>query len=134
MYHCRARVKSLAALLFLFTGSGYAFPQTAQPVPAPATASPIDPLQHWRNATVALGQEVTIGSETRFIVTGSAVIVAKDAKHGCLLTARHMLVDPDNGQVTRALWMRLASSVGKTEPPVKLQLFDRRGRNLWVII
>jgi V8-like Glu-specific endopeptidase len=110
---------------------GVSCAQTAAPGPTPPP-QPTDPMQHWRNATVALGQVITLGQEKRFVVTGSAVIVALDAKRGCLLTARHMLVDPDNGQIARALWMRIPSSVGESEPPVELTLFDRRGNNLWM--
>jgi len=99
----------------------------------PAAPVPVDPMIHWRNATVALGQEVTIGTETKFIVTGSAVIATLDGKRACLLTARHMVVDPANGQLTRALWMRVASVGGEHEVPKSLPLFDGKGKNLWVV-
>jgi hypothetical protein len=103
--------------------------QQATPLPNGAR---VDPMQHWRNATVALGVVVGLGNETRFVVTGTAVIVAKDKDHGCLLTARHLLVDPDNGQVTRALWMRITTAVGEDEPPVPLSLFDMHGHTVWM--
>jgi hypothetical protein len=112
--------------------SGISITCTQTPAPSSPPPPPTDLIQHWRDATVALGQVITLGQEKRFVVTGSAVIVATDPKRGCLLTARHMLVDPDNGQVTRALWMRIPSSVGESEPPVELTLFDRTGKNLWM--
>ena len=92
----------------------------------------VDPLQHWRKATVALGQREGIGAGSKFVVTGSGIIVTPDGKRGCLLTARHMLIDPDSGLKTKALWMRVASDFGESNEPKPLPLFDSRGKNLWV--
>jgi hypothetical protein len=88
-------------------------------------------LDHWRRVTVALGIVVQDGGATKFVTEGSAVIVAVDSHHACLLTAKHMVVNPDTGSLTRSLWVRFPSADGDTETPIRLALFDPEGRNIW---
>jgi hypothetical protein len=103
-------------------------------IPSQPPVAQADPGAFWRDATVALGNLVTVGTESKFIVTGTAVVVALDTHRGCLLTARHMLIDPVNGQVTRSLWMRRTSEHGEEMPPIQLSLFDNQGRNIWIAL
>jgi hypothetical protein len=105
-----------------------------QPLPPHPPIAQADPGAFWRDATVALGNLVTIGAESKFIVTGSAVVVAFDDHRGCLLTAKHMLVDPANGQLTQSLWMRRTSEHGEEMPPIQLSLFDPQGKNIWIAL
>lgn|GEM_PF-885953 len=106
----------------------------ATPVSPAHQTSTADPGAFWRDATVALGEVVQIGSQSKFIVSGTAVVVALDEHRGCLLTARHMLVDPTTGQLTRALWMRRTTVHGEAMPPIPLTLFDNLGRTIWVTL
>src|SRR5665213_1259587 len=101
-------------------------PQSPQPIPQ------IDPSQHWRNATVALGSVITVGGTERLVVEGSAVIVAVDEKRGCLLTAKHMIEGPASGIVRPALWMRLSSEHGEAMPSIPLDLVDSQGKATWL--
>ncbi len=131
--------KAIIAAILLFTAAAGRTQAPAAPSPSanqtpssphkPATPPP-DPGKFWRDATVSLGQPVTIGGQSRFVVTGTGVIVALDAHRGCILTARHMLVDPTTGILTRSLWMRLSMETGD-EQPIQLSLFDSVGRNVW---
>lgn len=91
---------------------------------APPARVKLDPWAYWRDATVALGHLV----QGKFIVDGTAIIVAVDNSHGVLLTARHMLFGP-NGLPVPQLWMRRASKHGETVPPILLN--DTLGKLVW---
>jgi len=100
---------------------------------APKPENPQKPeeiLEHWRRSTVALGQVYQDAAGTHFVTNGSAVIVSLDSHRACLLTAKHMLVNPDNGQITQQLWMRFPSVSGEDEKPLPLTLFFN-GTNVW---
>lgn len=133
-YHSGPMRKTAIAVL-LSCAISIAWSQ-AQPAPSSPTPRPPcpDPGQFWRDATVALGQVVQIGGQSKFVVSGTGVIVALDDKRGCILTARHMLVDPATGMVTRFLWMRISTVHGEEEEPVPLSLFDPLGHNIWVAL
>ncbi len=131
-------MKIAAQFLFLcFSCCAQPYPVTTQggaPASASASASAVVPqemLSHWRQATVALGVVIKDGNNAKFVTTGSAVIVALDSRHGCLLTAKHMVVNLDTGAVTPNLWVRFASLSGGEENPIPLTLFDQQGRNVW---
>jgi hypothetical protein len=125
------RKLAIAALLSCAISTAWGQAQPTPPIPTPQAPRP-DPGQFWRNATVALGQLVQIGGQSRFVVSGTGVIVALDNRRGCILTARHMLVDPATGMLTRFLWMRVSTEHGEEQEPVQLTLFDQFGRNVWV--
>ena len=127
------RKMAIAVLLSCAVGTAWGQAQPTQPIPAPQAPRP-DPGQFWRDATVALGQVVQVGGQSKFVVNGTGVFVALDNKHGCILTARHMLVDPPTGMVTRFLWMRISTDHGEEQEPIPLTLFDSLGRNLWVAL
>lgn len=133
---------TLSALLlvtFSFTSFGQNPPPAPPPPAPPASTAPTVPappktdmLDHWRRATISLGQVVQDGLVSRFITQGSGVIVALDARRGCILTAKHMLVNPSTGLATTHLWMRFPALDGEDEQPIELTLFDPVGRNVWV--
>lgn len=89
----------------------------APPVP-PAVAPAPDLLDHWRRATVSLGQVADIGGVKQFVTLGSGILVADQKGHGCLLTAKHMVLDPDTGAFPTQISMRLP----KTEPSNQVDL------------
>jgi hypothetical protein len=82
--------------------------QAQQPPAAPPGIDQgSDMLEHWRRATVALGQVADIGGKKKFATNGSAVIVALDNQHVCLLTAKHMFYYPPDGYFPTQISMRL---------------------------
>jgi S1-C subfamily serine protease len=98
----------IAALLLLSSAALSQQPASpVPPMPSPVVAPKPDILDHWRRATVALGQDLTIGGKRQFVTTGSAVIVAVDATHAWLLTAKHMFFNPNEGYVPTQVSMRL---------------------------
>ena len=66
------------------------------PVPVAPTKQPpmavqmIDPMDHLRQATLSIGIVGTVSGKNSYITKGSSVLVASDASHACLLTAKHM--------------------------------------------
>jgi hypothetical protein len=67
-----ASMRPLIVGLFLF--AHYLFAQ------AQSNSLPVDSMMHWRDATIALGKVVTTGPEKKFVVSGTAVVVAVDAQ------------------------------------------------------
>lgn len=61
-------------------------------------------MEHWQRATVSLGLE----QGGKYTTLGSAVVVAVDEHHGCLLTARHMVDDTAHNWKPTEIRMRLA--------------------------
>ncbi len=107
-------------------------PADVRPPGSPNPSAPqVERLDPWRRATIALGVVVQDGKDSKFVTTGSGVIVSVDAHYGCLLTAKHMVLDPNTGKATPRLWMRFPSPDGRAEEPIPLDLFDQQGRNLW---
>jgi hypothetical protein len=96
-----------------------AFAET--PVP-PSSVPPPPPLaemmEHWQRATVSLGHLEVKEGKQRYTTLGSAVFVAVDEHHGCLLTARHMVDDPQHGWMPAEIQMRLARSPTATQDDV----------------
>jgi hypothetical protein len=106
--------------------------QNPSPAPVAPTAEAPDILDHWRRATVALGQVATIGGVQKFVTLGSGVLVA-DKTHAALLTAKHMVLDSDIGFFPTQLSMRLP----KTEPSAEVDFgvivpLVVNGRNIWI--
>lgn len=128
-------MKTILAVLFLVAfHSGFGQTATsavapATPPPAAAPAKQTDMLDHWRRATISLGQVIQDGT---FVTQGSGVIVGLDAHRGCILTAKHMIVNPGTGLATPHLWMRFPSFDGEVESPIELTLYDPQGHFVWV--
>lgn len=81
-------------------------PGPPQPQPASPQELPKEMMEHWQRATVSLGRKVG----EKYTTLGSAVVVAVDEHHGCLLTARHMVDDPEHGWKPADIQLRLARS------------------------
>ncbi len=88
-------------------------------------------LEHWRRATVSLGQLSPHGQQ-QFVTLGSAVIVAVDEQHGCGLTAKHIVSDPSQGWKQTEIRMRLAPNAASPNPDlgVKVPLIIE-GQEIW---
>lgn len=89
-------------------------------------------LDHWIRATVALGQIVDDGGTRRYVTVGSAVIVATDAHHVCLLTAKHVVFNPQTGYIPSVIYLRLPmrGPDSNTDLGIKV-LLTAQGRNIW---
>jgi Trypsin-like peptidase domain len=126
----------LVALFLVVFSSGIpaqVIPPVSPPAPvAPVPQKPVDFLDHWRRATISLGQVVKDGTVSRFVTQGSGVLVALDAHRGCILTAKHMIVNPNTGMATPHLWMRFPAFDGEQEDPIELSLYNPQGQNIWV--
>jgi hypothetical protein len=130
-------MKTLRVALCMSLFSCCSFGQVVPVAPlVPATTAvpqkPQEMLDHWRRATISLGQVVQEGTTTRFATQGSGVVVALDAHRGCILTAKHMIVDPQTGIPQAHLWMRFPAFDGENETPIELTLTDKQGRTAWV--
>jgi hypothetical protein len=101
-----AKIRGMRLVAIFFTLSLVASAQQPAPVP-PAKTQSSDMLEHWRRATVALGQVYVIGGKKTFVTNGSAVIVAVSASQACLLTAKHMFFNPSEGYIPTQISMRL---------------------------
>lgn len=117
------RLFALATVLF-----GALAPASAQNVP------PTEMLEHWRRATVSLGRLVTERGEQHFTTLGSAVLAAVDDHHACVLTAKHMVDDPNQNPPWKPsdIQLRLARSATSPDPDlgVKISLVAN-GQLLW---
>lgn len=80
--------------------------------PPGADAEVPDLLEHWRRATVSVGQVRDDGGTQRYATIGSAVIVAIDPSHACLLTAKHVVFNPDQNYVPTEMRIRIARDEG----------------------
>lgn len=114
------------------TGSNPSSGKAAPEQQKPTEQKPVEMLDHWRRSTISLGLVVQENGSTKFVTLGSAVIVALDGHRACLLTAKHMVQDPQSGMPFPALWMRFPALDGKDETPIPLALFDNQHRNTWV--
>ena len=87
-----------------------------------------DMFEHWRRATVAVGRLVpsSTGSGEVFATIGSAVLVAKDPTHVCLLTAKHVFFDPAQQYIPDFIRIRLPKDSQSLEEDqgVKVDLRD----------
>jgi hypothetical protein len=121
----------IAALLFLLSFPAW----SQQPAPAPLVPPPAqagDMLEHWRRATVALGQVYDIGGKKRFVTNGSAVIVAVSVNQACLLTAKHMFFNPSEGYIPTQISMRLPQEGPVAEEDLGVVVpLTINGQNLW---
>lgn len=90
------------AVMIMATGPAFA----DNPAPQPEQTPPKEMMEHWQRATISLGRKVG----DKYTTLGSAVFVAVDEHHGCLLTARHMVDDPEHGWKPAEIQLRLARS------------------------
>jgi hypothetical protein len=121
---------AVLALIFPLASRAQSVP--VLPPPVSPTVLPQDMLDHWRRATVSLGQVIEDGGVKRFVTLGSGVIVAVDAYRGCLLTAKHMVFNPDEGYLPTQLYMRLPKSEPSSETDFGVVLpLIVNGRNVW---
>jgi hypothetical protein len=112
--------------------------QTTQPPAVPPkppqmeTGPDVDLLHHLRRSTVSLGLRRGEAGKQHFVTVGSAVIVALDEHHACLLTAKHVLFNPDKGYTPTTLFLRVPQSEPRAgdDLGVPLPLIEN-GRMLW---
>ena len=86
-------------------------PASAQPQPPSASQQAVQgpsELDRFRRATVSIGQVVKDGDANKYVTVGTGVIVATDATHACLLTAKHVVFNPAEGYVPTQMYIRLA--------------------------
>jgi hypothetical protein len=81
-------------------------------------------LEHWRRATVSLGRIISDGGRQIYTTLGSAVFVAVDDHHGCILTARHMVDDPTQNPPWKPteIQLRLARSAASPDPDLGVKV------------
>jgi hypothetical protein len=89
-------------------------------------------LEHWRRATVSVGQVVEEGGIKRYVTIGSAVLVATDDYHACILTAKHVVFDPSHGYFPTLMYVRLPKDRPSAEVDLGVQVpLVQDGKNLW---
>lgn len=127
------------ALLLLTIGAamcsvaaGAQAPATSNNTPPPSTPAPHDALEHLRQSTLAVGQVVDDGGKRRWVTMGSAVIVAIDQNHACIITAKHVVHDPAQGYLPTQMYVRVpqTSPSDATDFGVLVSLVDN-GNDLW---
>jgi hypothetical protein len=94
-------------------------------MPSASLAQTADALTHWRRATIAVGQvgPDPSGKGSVFLTFGSAVLVAKDSNHVCLLTAKHVFYDPAKQHFPDFVNVRLPrDAAGEEDLGVKIDL------------
>ncbi len=97
----------------------------------PAPRSP-DYLEHWRRSTVSVGQIVDSGNGPEYRTVGSAVIVATDAQHGVLITAKHVVYNPSQGYTPTSMRIRLPQDSANTSKDLGVEvILQKDGTTLW---
>ena len=127
-------MKTTLAVMLLMSFSCPARSQAPTPAPPSQqeTGPDVDLLHHIRRSTVSLGLRVTVDGQQRFATVGSAVLVAWDAHHGCLLTAKHVFYDPTKSFFPTVLYVRLPQSEPRQDDDLGVPLpLIVDGRNLW---
>lgn len=124
--------RSRLALCLLLLLSCVARGQQAAPAPPFVDPRP-DMLEHWRRATVSLGQVATINGVQQFVTWGSGVLVTDGKAHAGLLTAKHVVFNPDEGVRPTQISMRAPKTAPSSTEDlgVVIQLVIN-GRNTWV--
>lgn len=114
-----SKMIAVTAILILCLTSLANSQQPPSPTPNPPETGPdVDLLHGLRRSTVSLGLRANQNGEEIFVTVGSGVIVAWDAHHACLLTAKHVFDNPEKGFHPTMLYMRLP----KTEPRAQTDL------------
>ncbi|MHB1701584.1 MAG: trypsin-like serine peptidase [Acidobacteriaceae bacterium] len=98
----------------------------------PANSKQPELLEHWRKATVSLGQVLDLAGIQHYVTIGSAVIVATDAHHACILTARHVVYNPENGYFPSVLYLRFPKETPGVDTDLGIAVpLTVNGRNIW---
>jgi hypothetical protein len=96
------------------------------------TGPDVDVLHHLRRSTVSLGLHRNEGGREHFVTVGSAVVVLLDERHPCLLTAKHVLFNPEMGYTPTMLFVRVPQSEPRNEDDLGVPLpLIQNGRPLW---
>src|ERR1700690_1858413 len=112
-------------------------PQTTQPntlpvPPQPETGKDVDLLHHPRRSTVSIGLRISEHDKVRFVTKGPAVIVAWVPFHACLLTAKHVFFNPEQGYTPTMLYVRIPQSEPRSEDDLGIPLpLVVNGQTLW---
>ena len=124
-------VLTMMASLSSVAASGQA-PATPNDTPSPSAPGSHDALEHWRQSTLAIGQVVDSGGKRRWVTIGSAVIVALDRQHPCIITAKHVVYDPPHGYVPTQMYVRVPQTFPSdaTDFGVLVPLVEN-GSNIW---
>lgn len=102
------------------------------PTPNNETGPDVDALHSLRRATVSLGLRVTESGRVRFATVGSGVIITWDRYHGCLLTAKHVFFNPDQGYTPTMLYLRIPQNEPRADDDLGVPLvLVENGRTLW---
>jgi hypothetical protein len=127
------RLALLALLPAALCAQGAPKPANAPAPPPPAETGPdVDLLHHLRRATVSLGIRVTVDEKQRFGTVGSGVIIAWDAQHGCLPTAKHVFSDPEKSFFPTILYLHIPQSEPRADDDLGVALpLVANGQSLW---
>jgi hypothetical protein len=93
--------------------------------------------EHYRRATVSIGRVQEDHGAKVFQVLGTGVIVAPDAQHAFLVTAKHVFDDPKANWHPADLRVRFAQQENKAfseELGAVLTLKDQTGKNVWSVL
>ena len=91
-----------------------------------------DALEHWRRATVSVGQVVQDGVSKRYITIGSAVLIVTYGNRAILVTAKHVFFDPSRGYVPTSVRIRLPQSQPNSPQDLGIEVPLRYGEvTLW---
>jgi hypothetical protein len=111
------------------------------PTPAAPGTPPTTPTvpwtDHYRRATISFGKIDTVDGKQTFQVIGTGVIVAPDAHHAYIVTAKHVFYEPKANWHPAELHVRFASQEKRTfteELGLPLTLIDPRGQDLWIAL
>jgi hypothetical protein len=91
-------------------------------------------VESWREATISLGQIVNEGGVQTYAAGGSGFVVGVAGGKGGIITAKHVVSEPDKGWHPSELRMRFSWEEHKSiteELGFTLPLLDRNGRDLW---
>lgn len=109
-------LSALLLAMFSSVANAQAAAPKAPPAQKPETGPDIDLLHSLRRSTVSLGlRQIGGDGKQHFVTVGSAVIVAVDGFHACLLTAKHVFSDPDKGFFPTMLFVRIPQSEPRAE-------------------
>ncbi|AYY97090.1 serine protease [Burkholderia multivorans] len=116
-------------LVASFLATAFVHAQTPSESSATRVPDATDPI---RRATVSIGKVIDAGKGPQFATMGSGVIVALDRHHGVIITAKHVVYEPTQGNVPDVVSIRVprgtdvvANDLGVPVPLVV------NGKNLW---
>ncbi len=94
--------------------------------------NPPDRFDHYRRATVSIGKVIDAGNGPRFATLGSGVIVNPDPHHAVLITAKHVVFDPQTGNVPDVVFIRVphGEAAAASDLGIPVQLIVNH-KNVW---